>query len=213
MRTLFVSLFLSLVILSAHAAEADAPSMPSLVTGLRERLIQSAVLRGQFEQNKKISGFKKPLLSRGDFLIVRERGVIWRTLTPFASTLRLTRGEIVAKQDGAVAFRLSASKEPSVRVINGLLFALLKGDVSGLTEQFDVQGNFGKVVDDKNWQLVLTPKSAALAKIMSRIELAGDQFVRRIQIDEANGDQTSIRFSNQRTEPEQLSLEEAAQFD
>ncbi|MFC7422173.1 outer membrane lipoprotein carrier protein LolA [Iodobacter arcticus] len=189
----------SLITISSHAAD--------LASSVKERLAQPDALRGEFEQNKQVSGFKKPLISRGDFLAARDMGVLWRTKTPFASTLKLSRDEIVAKQDGAVAFRLSASKEPSVRMINGLLFSLMNGDVSSLGELFKIEGS----VNGKSWQLTLTPKQATLGKIMSKIELSGDQFVRRILLDEANNDQTLIRFTAQNTDA--ISLDERARFE
>ncbi|WP_255989072.1 outer membrane lipoprotein carrier protein LolA [Chitinolyticbacter albus] len=196
-----VALLLGLVTLVAPAAD--------LAQSVRERLAQPPVLRGEFEQRKQVAGFKKPLLSRGDFIVARERGVLWRTTSPFASQLRLTRNEIVATQGGQVAFRLDAAKEPSVRMINALLFALLNGDIDALTEHFGVDGE----ASGQQWQLVLTPKSAALARLMTRVSLSGDQYVRQIDIAEANGDRTAIRFSAQHSTPSRLSGEEAARFD
>ncbi|MCX7208121.1 MAG: outer membrane lipoprotein carrier protein LolA [Proteobacteria bacterium] len=198
-KPFFLAALFSLLALSSHAAD--------LAASVKERLAQPEILRGDFEQNKQVSGFKKPLISRGDFLAARDMGVLWRTKTPFASVLKLSRDEIVAKQEGAVAFRLSASKEPSVRMINGLLFSLMNGDVSSLSELFKIEGS----INGKSWQLTLTPKQAALGKIMRKIELSGDQFVRRILLDEANNDQTLIRFTAQNTDA--ISVDERARFE
>lgn len=195
-------LTLALFFSPAYAAQ-------DLAAAVRERLQQVPVLRGEFEQLKQVQGFAKPLVSRGSFVVARERGVLWQTRTPFASQLRLTRDEIVATQNGAVAFRLDAGKEPAVRVINGLMFALLNGDLSGLAEHFKIEGT----AEGKVWALQLTPRQAALAKLMSRVELGGDQHVRSIRIDEANGDKTVIRFSAQNSEPAKLTGDEAARFD
>ncbi|GAB3246115.1 outer membrane lipoprotein carrier protein LolA [Chitinimonas naiadis] len=201
-----MSRWIALVCLSLGLVAAEAAD---LAASVKERLAQPAVLRGAFEQTKQVAGFKKPLVSHGDFLVARERGVVWRTQQPFAGVLKLTRDEIVATQGGQVAFRLDASKEPSVRVINGLLFSLLNGDVSGLAEHFRIDGE----ISGKSWKLVLLPRQAALAKMMARVELAGDQYVRAIQIDETNGDKTAIKFSAQDSDPARLSTEEAARFD
>lgn len=187
---------------SVHAA-------PELAQAVRERLVQVPVLRGEFEQSKQVQGFAKPLVSRGGFVVARERGVLWTTRTPFASELKLTRDEIVATQNGAVTFRLDAGKEPSVRLINGLMFALLNGDLGGLASYFDIGGN----VEGRRWQLQLKPRQVALAKLMTQIELSGDQYVRNIRIDEASGDRTQIRFSAQSSEPAHLSAEEAKRFE
>ena len=197
-----VLLGLALAFGAAHAA-------PDLAASVHRQLVQAPVLRGDFEQSKQVQGFSKPLVSRGSFLVSRERGVLWRTVTPFASQLRLTKDEIVATQNGAVAFRLDASKEPSVRVINGLMFSLLNGDLGGLGELFRIDGT----ADARGWQLTLTPKQGALARLMTQVQLSGDNYVRAIRIDEANGDRTAIRFSAQSNEPARLSAEEAARFE
>lgn len=194
-------LLLCLVALGSNAAD--------LMADVRARLGQHAVLRGEFEQSKQVAGFKKALLSKGDFLVARERGVIWRTREPFAGVLKLTPNEIVATQGGELAFRLSANTEPSVRVINGLMFSLLNGDVAALAQQFKVEGT----ADARSWSLLLLPKQAAFSKVLTRVELAGDTYVRRITMDEANGDRTIIHFFKQAPEPSKLSAQEAARFD
>nr|WP_295787229.1 outer membrane lipoprotein carrier protein LolA [Rhodoferax sp.] len=180
-----------------------------LAADVRSHLAQPNVLRGEFEQAKQVRGFKKQLLSKGDFLVARERGVVWRTREPFAGVLKLTPNEIVATQGRDVAFRLSASTEPTVSVINRLMFSLLNGDVAALGEQFTLSGT----VDVKSWSLVLVPKQAAFAKILARVELGGDSYVRRIVMDEANGDKTTISFHGQRPDPAKLTAEEAHWFD
>jgi hypothetical protein len=198
-----VALLLTLLI--GLAAQAQ-----DLAQAVRQQLAQPPVLRGEFEQSKQVQGFAKPLVSRGSFLVARERGVLWATKTPFASQLRLTRDEILATQgNGAVAFRLDASKEPAVRVINGLMFSLLNGDLGGLEQHFKIEGT----ADAKGWSLQLTPRNGAIAKLMNRIDLAGDKHVRSIRIEEANGDKTTIRFSAQASEPATLSAEEARRFE
>jgi hypothetical protein len=83
-----------------------------------------------------------------------------------------------------------------VRVINTLMFALLNGDVSGLADLFELSGS----TKGAGWQLALTPKSGPLQQVLKKVELEGDGFVRRIQLFEANGDESLIQLSNQRTD-------------
>lgn len=167
---------------------------PNLALAVRERLQQPEWLRGEFTQTKKVPGFAKPLVSKGDFVLARGRGVLWRTLTPFASELRLTRDEIRATQGGQTAMRLDAAREPAVRLINTLMFALLDGDVSGLADLFELSGS----IKGTSWQLALTPKPGALQQVLKKVELEGDGFVRRIQLFEANGDESLIQLANLR---------------
>jgi hypothetical protein len=200
MNRLLISLLLLFALLPVQAAD--------LASDVRERLSQPEVLRGEFEQAKTVQGFAKPLVSKGDFLVARGKGVLWRTREPFASELRLTRNEIQATQGGAVSFKLDAGKEPAVRLINSLMFALLNGDVSQLSELFSLSGS----TQGRSWTLQLAPKQAGLAQLLKHVELQGDGLVRRVLIDEANGDKTVIRFLNPRSEPASLSAAEAARF-
>lgn len=199
-----IRLLLGLALLCAAPAFAkDDP-----VAIVKAQLAQPDVLRGEFRQSKQIQGFSKPLQSSGDFIVAREHGVLWRTLKPFPGVLKLTRDEIVATQGDAVSFRLSASSEPSVRVINGLMFALLNGDVAALDRQFTISGEAA----GGRWKLALTPKQAAFAKLIRSIQLQGDRHVGEIAIDEANGDVTRIVFSAQASQPAQLSADEQQRF-
>lgn len=173
---------------------AAAPDAPDVAQQVRRRLKQPEWLRGEFVQTKKVRGFAKPLVSRGDFVLARGLGVLWRTTKPFASELRLTREEIRATQGGQTAMRLDASREPAVRVINTLMFSLLNGDVSRLGELFEVSGD----VQDDKWQLSLLPKPGPLRQVLQRVVLEGNSFVRRIQLFEANGDESLIQLDNLR---------------
>ncbi|MCD2338795.1 outer membrane lipoprotein carrier protein LolA [Ideonella azotifigens] len=168
----------------------------ALVRELQSRLTQPAWLHGEFEQVKEVPGFKKPLVSRGDFVVARSKGVLWRTRQPFASELRLTRDQVRASQSGVTSFQLDASREPALRTINALMFALLNGEMAGLAELFTLQAQ----LQPKTWQLSLTPRQPALQQFLQRIELEGDAFVRRLVILETSGDRSTIAFSNLRAD-------------
>lgn len=175
---------------------AAAWAEPDLAQAVRQRLQQPEWLRGEFMQSKKVPGFAKPLVSSGNFVAARGRGVLWRTLKPFASELRLTQNEIRATQGGQTAIKLDAAREPAVRLINTLMFSLLNGDVSGLADVFELGGS----VKGAGWQLSLAPKPGPLRQVLKRVELEGDGYVRRIQLFEANGDESVIQLSNPRTD-------------
>jgi len=127
-----------LVALSAAAAGdvAQAQRTPAVDDGALLR-IQSLVARpdalcGEFDQQKSLVGLKRPVQSSGRFCVLKDRGVLWSTLKPFASTLQLSRAEIVESQGSRVTSRLTAGDEPSVAVISDLLFSVLAGDFGRL---------------------------------------------------------------------------------
>ncbi len=199
-----------LLAFGAAAATPLAAADPALLEQVRQRLATAPVLRGTFEQRKAIRGFKNPLVSRGDYLVARERGVLWRTHEPFASTLVITRERLLARQaDGSVSQQMTTREEPGLRAINQTLFALLAADVGELSQRFKIEGALQGAA---GWTLVLTPLDAALAQWVTRIALQGDRFVRDVQLTEALGDTTQIRLSGQAT-AQALSPDDATQFD
>ena len=196
---------LGLAALRARAGEAVAP----LLRDVGQRLAGDAVIRGGFEQHKTVKGFRHPLVSTGDFVVARQRGVVWRTATPFASTLVVMRDRVVAKQaDGTVARRLSASEEPAVRTISETLFGVMAADLATLVQRFDITGDSGR----EGWRLVLMPRDAGLARWITRLELQGDHFLTAVRMQEASGDATAIQLSHH-TVATALSRAEEAQFE
>jgi hypothetical protein len=195
---------LALLPFGAHAADEAA-----LITRVRQHLVDAPVQRGEFEQRKTVKGFKHALVSRGDYLVSRERGVVWRTREPFASTLIVTRERLLTRQaDGTVANRVETRDEPALRMVNELLFALMAADLQALSQRFRLDGE----VQASGWQLVLVPRDAALARWVARIELEGERHVRSVKLHEAQGDASVIRFSQQTT-AQALTRDEEARFE
>ena len=178
------------------------------VAEIQAILARPKVLCGRFDQTKQLAGLKNPLRSNGRFCVVAEKGVLWRSLQPFASTLRLTRDEIVQWQGERLAMRLNAKQEPTVRLINSLLFSVLAGDLGQLEKHFDVDG----VVGDGAWSVKLKARDSGVAKVIGAIALDGAAYVKNIAIDEANGDRTRIVFSALQTGAQAMTSEEAALF-
>jgi hypothetical protein len=201
-KSLLAAVAACLLSLSAWAGEGE---------GVRERLAQPPVLRGQFEQSKQLQGFRNPLVSRGDFLLVRERGVAWDTREPFASTTLLTRDRLLARlPDGSQRVLLDAAASPGTAAVNALLMALVAGDLPALADSFTLEETLAA---DGRWQLVLVPRKDALRQVFTRITLAGDRFVREVVIEEAGGDATTLRFLALTDEPATASADEVARFD
>jgi hypothetical protein len=199
MKPFFAALCLAAASGAAHAA---AP-----IAKIQAMLAKPDILCGRFDQTKQLIGMKKPLASNGRFCVVAGKGVLWRTLKPFPNTLRLTRDEIVNLQGDRVAMRLDARQEPTVRMINSVLFSLLAGDLGQLESLFDVEGSA-----DTGWRVSLKAREPALAKAIGAISLDGAAYVKNIHINEASGDRTDIVFSEIKTGAAALSAEEAALF-
>lgn len=195
-----------LVLGAAFAPALSGAAVP--VAQIQALLAKPALLCGRFDQSKHLVGMKKPLLSNGRFCVAAGKGVLWRTLQPFPNTLRLTRDEIVHMQGERVALRVDARQEPAVRQINGVLFAILAGDLGQLDTLFAGEGS----VDGSGWSVALKARESGLAKVIAGVSLQGGAYVQQITLHEASGDRTSIRFSAMQTGAAALLAEEAAQF-
>ena len=200
MKRLACALYLLVIAVTSHAG---AP-----VAKIQAMLAKPSVLCGRFDQTKHLTGMKKPLASSGRFCVVAGKGVLWRTLQPFPNTLRLTRDEIVHFQGDRVAMRLDAKQEPTVRMINSVLFSLLAGDLTQLETLFEVDGS----ADATSWHVALKAREPAVARAIGAITLDGGNHVSNIAVREVSGDRTNIVFSAIQSGDAALLPEEAALF-
>lgn len=199
----------SVLLLAAGAWPPSARAADDLAV-IQQRVAQVEVLRGQFEQEKRITGFKNPLRSQGQFVVARKHGVIWSTLKPFPSEVVVTADRILSRQrDGSTRVELDARQQPAMRSVNAIMFALMSGDVQALSSQFNVEATR----EGQGWRLKLTPKSAMLAKAFQSLTLQGDRYVRQVEIIEANQDRTRIQFTALSEAPATLNADEARRFE
>jgi hypothetical protein len=161
---------------------------------IKRQLTPFVVLRGEFQQVKTIKIIKKPLRSSGDFVVAKGKGVLWSTTRPMVSTLKVSAEEVAQIKDGKAVFRLKAEEQPGLRLITRVLFAVFAADVAELKRSFDISGSVTK----GRWQADLKPRDAMVAKVVSSVRLEGGASVEDIEIQEANGDRTVIRFSAMR---------------
>lgn len=200
------ALLCALLLAGAPLACAADPAVDTITASVA----RPDVLRGQFTQEKQVSGFKSPLRSQGRFVVARQHGVIWTTLEPFPSEVVVTADRILSRQrDGSSRVELDARQQPALRSVNAVMFALMSGDVQALSSQFNVQATR----EAQGWRLYLTPKSAMLAKAFQSLALQGDRYVRQVEIVEANDDRTHIRFSELSDAPASLDADEARRFE
>lgn len=202
-----VLLFFSLV--SVQVAGATATADP--LAQVRTQVAQVPLLRGNFSQEKQVAGFRNPLRSNGRFVLAREKGVIWTTVAPFPSEIVITRDRIISRQrDGSSRVEVDGRQQPGLRTVNAMMFALMSGDMKALTTTFDVKS---EPAEGKAWRMTLSPRSRQLAQAFTSVRLAGDRYVREVELREANGDVTRLRFDGMTETPATLTRDEATRFD
>src|SRR5690606_19819152 len=123
-----------LALMLACGVVVPAAAADVTVDSIAREVARPAVLRGEFAQEKQVSGFRNPLRSQGRFVVARGRGVIWSTLRPFPAEMVVTADRILSRQrDGSTRVELDAREQPALRSVNAVLFALMSGDVQALS--------------------------------------------------------------------------------
>lgn len=154
---------------------------------LGERLAAQQQISGHFVQEKHLRALPQPLVSRGQFELSAEHGLLWQVRQPVAQDYRI---------DDQGISRLTAqgwqkqSGQDAAAQQSRLFLAVLRGDRSGLARDFALQLSG----DEQAWQLQLTPSSVLLRQIFSGIRIEGGEVVERIELSETQGDRTLLRF-------------------
>ena len=155
---------------------------------LQKQLSEPTVVKGPFIQEKHLRALPQPLVSRGQFVLARDHGLLWLLQTPLRQDYRITASGI-ARRDPSGWQSLPSRSAGAEQ--NRLFFAVLQGDSSGLQRDFELnlQGTA------EHWQLQLNPRSLLLKQIFRRIDIAGGQYVERIELEESQGDSTVLRMA------------------
>ena len=182
-----LSLALLLVVLAPLAQAFDLDQLSA-------QLSQPEVVRGPFVQEKHLRALPQPLASTGQFILAKEHGLLWLLQSPLKQDYRIDDRGIARRtpQGWQAVAQQSASAQQ-----NRLFLAVLKGDSSGLREDFDLTLN-GTA---EAWQLDLAPRGVLLKQIFSAIHISGGALVQRIELKETQGDSTVLRLTESLTGP------------
>ncbi|MGP0171800.1 outer membrane lipoprotein carrier protein LolA [Pseudomonas sp. NCHU5208] len=156
---------------------------------LSAQLGQPEVVRGQFIQEKHLRALPQPLVSRGRFVLAKNHGLLWLLEHPLQQDYRIAKQGIARRSEQG--WQLVAQQSASARQ-NRLFLAVLKGDTSGLRQDFDLSLSGSA----EAWQLDLAPRSVLLKQIFKGIHINGGALVQRIELQETQGDSTVLRLEN-----------------
>ncbi|HEY0894343.1 MAG TPA: hypothetical protein VGE32_14880, partial [Cellvibrio sp.] len=91
-------------------------------------------------------------------------------------------GSVAAEQSGLIQ-----------REINKTLLAFFSADIALIQQRFIADWVF----EQDKWQLTLTPRLELIKKNMRTAVMNGDQFLQKLVVTAANGDETTIEFNAQ----------------
>lgn len=171
----------------------NQPADKAQLVALSQKLNLGETVRGHFVQSRQLKVLKKPLISQGLFIFDKEQGLIWQQIKPFESLLILKDKQLIQRDSqGRVQVSkadASASAAAMGDLLPSLVRAMLGGDISGLSENFELHFlstdklNTEKLSPeslspkslgtDGQWQLSLTPKDPLMKKAIANMVLEG----------------------------------------
>jgi hypothetical protein len=176
-------------------------------TGICADLAGHPLVKGTFEQTKTISRLNRSLVSRGDFIITADMGMVWKTLSPFPSTMVVGRDFIIQSVPSGARTKIDALGNETFLRLSETMSAVFSGNSQKLLDNFEVffTGSKG------SWILGLVPSERSIRSFADRIILNGDSVIRSIVLFEQNGDAIRYALSNH-VFPGALSPSEKALF-
>lgn len=172
MRLMIFILGLFLSSVSFAFSEAD----------LVKQLQQPQSVQGNFIQHRYLKALNKPIEMQGQFALLAQKRLLWQLEKPFNNSLRVTPNGI--QQWNGTQWVNSGNVGQNEQI--GLFLGLLSGNIDGLKSQFD----FALSGNANQWQLTLTPNSLLMQQIFTTIEISGDQTVKKLTLNEKQGDHT-----------------------
>jgi hypothetical protein len=184
--------------------------------GICADLAKNPVIKGGFEQTKIISRLNRSLVSRGDFIIAAELGMVWDTKTPFPSTMAVGRDYIFQSTPSGAKTRLDARGNETFLRLADTISAIFTGNSRLLLENFAVY--FAEA--GNSWTIGLIPEEKSVRLFAARILMSGESgaggsktaLIRDITLYEQSGDVITYRLSNH-SYPGGLSARERSLFD
>ena len=161
---------------------------------LAQMLQQPQNVQGAFAQQRYLKSLNQPMNTSGRFVLLPKKGLLWQMQKPFDNRLRV-RADGIMQWNGKSWVAANPSKMNGQSQQIRLFLDLLGGNTQGLEKQFDLQLSGSQ----QKWTLRLNPKTALMKQIFNHIEISGDSVVRRIELNEKQGDRTVMQFNQVQT--------------
>jgi outer membrane lipoprotein-sorting protein len=177
---------------SGFTAVKDAEPLKAKISAVNGNV---KTIQSNFTQEKYLSVMSEKIQSKGLFLFKRENTVRWEYTDPFKYIIVLS-GNKVQIRDEEKKSEYDMASNKSFRQINDMMVQLVQGTVFN-SKQYQI-----KFMESSNAYMVeLLPIDKKMKDYFKTIQLYFDKTsydVSQIKMIEANGDYTSIRFSNRK---------------
>ena len=145
-----------------------------------------------FTQSKTIKVLSKPLISNGNLLLLKQKGVVWQTVSPIKGTTVITSSSFsqLDQNDKFSSFNNSLNSEAS-QTLSNIFLGLLSGDLDKLQQHFTITSR----CQTNSWRLTFEVSDKKVGEFLQNIILTGkENNIEKIEIFEANQDYSEIQL-------------------
>lgn len=170
--------------LSCAAMAQELPDR--CVSAIRRALGSSATWR----MERRLEGGARPLVSTGVVSCVVSRGIEWKVLHPFPSSVGMTTDSMVfVDEEGRRVKPLSDL--PYYEDIRERTDAFARGDVKAFDGLFELES---EICPGGGWKIVLTPQMRAMRHLFTVMEISGGETVDKVSLKTEKGGVSDIVF-------------------
>ncbi len=167
-----------------------------------KRISAHPVTKGEFTQEQYIKVANRSLISRGNFVMAADKGVIFEIAEPFPSSMVVTEDKLVQSVSGNVVAVMDGRENAMFKNIARIIHSVFSNDVQVLKDNFQVSVTGGPkdVVE-------LVPKDPLLSMLFLKITLAVGDSIDSVSVIETGGNWVNYNFNN-KSFPEKLTSDE-----
>ena len=167
-----------------------------------KRISAHPVTKGEFTQEQYIKVANRSLISRGNFVMAADKGVIFEIAEPFPSSMVLTEDKLVQTLSGNVVAVMDGKENAMFKNIAKIIHSVFSNDVQVLRDNFQVS-----VTGGPKDVLELVPKDPLLSMMFLKITLAVGDSIDSVSVIETGGNWVNYNFNN-KSFPEKLTSDE-----
>jgi outer membrane lipoprotein-sorting protein len=194
------SFFIYSVFLCGTAFPQDKPEEMKNPSLFRKKLAEATQLtntiESTFNQEKSLSVLSEKILTKGKFYFKKNNMLRWEYTEPFKYMIILNNGKILIR-DEEKENQFDARTNKVFGEINAILLGCVQGTL--LNDEKKFQATFFET--NTSFLVKLLPEEMQLKKIFSGIDIyfdKNDYSVSRLIMNEASGDNTTIKFSGKK---------------
>ena len=182
--------FLFCLALSGAARAQELPDR--CVTALRRALGSSAVWR----MERTLEGSERTLVSTGVVSCAVSRGIDWKVLHPFPSSVSMTTDAMVFTDEEGRRVK-PLSELPYYEDFRKRTDAFSLGDTKAFDGLFEIEV---ETLPQGRWKMVFTPQMRAMRRLFTAMELSGAETLERAALKTEKGGVSNISFKERPSE-------------